>query len=104
MPTRAQRPRLPETSAAQKRARQEWNGGKVGAGRAPAAMPAVEACPVDGCGSLADQPKPSRIMVRVRVAGTGEPARWYCPGRCAAIGRALAEIRSIGRPQDGETR
>ncbi|MYS44071.1 hypothetical protein GTY23_23130 [Streptomyces sp. SID5998] len=95
MPTRAQRPRLPETSEGQKRARQAWNGGQVGVGRKPASAPAVETCGVDGCGALADQPKPAADMVRVEVTGTGEPARWYCPGRCTAIGRALADIRSI---------
>ncbi|MFB7597212.1 hypothetical protein [Streptomyces sp. NPDC056160] len=104
MPARAQRPSLPETSEGQKRARQAWNGGKVGASRPAADRPAVETCAVDGCGILAAVPRPSRGMVRVEVPGTGEPARWYCAGRCAAIGRARAEIRGIGRPQDGGDR
>ncbi|EYT83962.1 hypothetical protein CF54_04180 [Streptomyces sp. Tu 6176] len=99
MPTRAQRPRLPETSEGQRQARKAWNGGLVGQPRPPAVTAAVTPCPVDGCGSLATDPRPARAMVRVEVPGTGEPARWYCPGRCAAIGRALADIRSITTTQ-----
>lgn len=95
MPTRAQRPRLPEVSATQLQARLAWNQGKTGKGRPAASAPAVETCTVDGCGNLANQPRPNGSMVRVHVAGSTDPARWYCPGRCAAIGRALADLRSI---------
>ncbi|MET9729741.1 hypothetical protein ABZZ79_03440 [Streptomyces sp. NPDC006458] len=95
MPTRAQRPRLPEVSDSQRKARQEWNSGKVGQSRTPADLAVVEVCTVDGCGDLADQPRPAAGMVRVEVADSREPARWYCPVRCAAIGRALADLATI---------
>jgi hypothetical protein len=95
MPTRAQRPRLPEVSETQRKARQAWNKGKTGKSRPADSAPVVETCTVGGCGSLADQPQPDGAMVRVQVAGSTDPARWYCPGRCAAVGRALADLRSI---------
>ncbi|MEV6125178.1 hypothetical protein AB0M23_32500 [Streptomyces sp. NPDC052077] len=100
---RAQRPRIPETSRGQRAARQEWNGGLAGAPRPAVVLRPVEPCPTDGCGALATGPRHIPDAVHVEVPGTGQPARWYCPGRCAAIGRALAEIRGIpphatGRP------
>jgi hypothetical protein len=95
MPTRTQRPRLPEVSETQRKAREAWNQGKTGKGRPAATAPVVETCTVDGCGSTADQPLPNASMVPVHVPDSSEPARWYCPGRCAAIGRALADLRSI---------
>ncbi len=83
-------------------ARYEFNQGLAGKPRPAADTAVVEPCPVDGCGTAATgRAKPQRGMIRVQVPGTGEPARWYCPGRCAAIGRALAEIRGIDR-QGGE--
>ncbi|AYD81645.1 hypothetical protein SEA_KROMP_44 [Streptomyces phage Kromp] len=84
----------------------EFNGGLIGAPRPAANTAAVERCTVHGCGTAVDptdRRKPQRGMVRVHVPGTGEPARWYCPGRCAAIGRALAEVRGIDRQDGGET-
>ncbi|MFF9279567.1 hypothetical protein [Streptomyces griseosporeus] len=104
MVSRAQRPRLPEVSKGQRRARQDWNRGLVGRSRPAADSSPVPVCTVDGCGSLANHRPARAAMVRVEVPGTGEPARWYCPGRCAAIGRARAELRGIDRAQGGETR
>lgn len=98
MPTRAQRPRLSETSPGQKRAAKAWNGGMTGTSKRPAVIAVVEECTVPGCGADTTVPLPAASMVRVHVDGTSEPARWYCPGRCAAIGRALAELRGICSP------
>ncbi|MFF9215575.1 hypothetical protein [Streptomyces viridosporus] len=99
MPTakrpRSQRPRLPETSKSQKHARHAWNKGLTGEGRPAADTPVVEVCTVDGCGTTADQPKPAAAMRRIHVPDSREPARWYCPGRCAAIGRARADLATI---------
>ncbi|MEV8124826.1 hypothetical protein AB0P07_12035 [Streptomyces sp. NPDC085944] len=90
---------MPKTRKPRKSSpRFEFNGGLVGQSRPAANTAAVEPCTVDGCGTTADQPRPAPAMIRVEVAGTGEPARWYCPGRCAAIGRALADVRGIDRP------
>ncbi|MEV6125181.1 hypothetical protein AB0M23_32515 [Streptomyces sp. NPDC052077] len=94
---RAQRPRIPETSRGQRAARQEWNGGLAGEPRPAVVLAPVEPCPAGGCGALAAGPRHIPDAVRVEVPGTGQPAR------CAAIGRALAEIRGIppratGRP------
>ncbi|MFH9977907.1 hypothetical protein ACH4ND_01340 [Streptomyces sp. NPDC017179] len=77
------------------RARQQWNRGMVGDSRPATSAPVIETCTVDGCGITADQPAPSPAMVRIHVPGSTDPARWYCPGRCAAIGRALADLRSV---------
>jgi hypothetical protein len=68
MATRAQRPRLPETNDAQRKARQAWNGGLVGAPRVGDHIPLVHTCTVPGC------------------------------SRCAAIARARADLRSGGTP------
>lgn len=100
MPSRAQRPRLPEVSEGQLKARHAWNKGLVGKPRPAADTAVVQVCTVDGCGSPADQPQPNAAMLRVQVAGSREPARWYCPGRCAAIGRARADLATI--PQGGD--
>ncbi|MFC7906421.1 hypothetical protein [Streptomyces nigra] len=90
------RPRLPETSPGQLRAKQAWNGGKVGKSRAAADHPVVDVCPDEDCGSpdLSGRP-PVAAMVRVAGAADGADAHWYCPGRCAAIARARAELRTI---------
>ncbi|WP_228916797.1 hypothetical protein [Streptomyces sp. DH20] len=100
---RTQRPRLPETSEAQQRAKHAWNRGLVGTGRPTADLPVVETCTVDGCGSTADQPRPNG-MVRVHVDSSREPARWYCPGRCAAIGQARADLATIPAGEQGAGR
>lgn len=86
-----------ETQAddATQHARQQWNRGQTGTGRPAASTPVVETCTVTGCGSTADKPRRDASMVSVLVPGSSEPARWYCPGRCAAIGRALADLRSV---------
>ncbi|MCX5601563.1 hypothetical protein OOK29_25775 [Streptomyces phaeochromogenes] len=91
MPTQAQRPRIPETSENQRKARLAWNSGKTGKGKPMVISPVVERCTADGCGTTADQPG----MVLVPAAGQ-EPGRWYCPGRCTAIGRALTDLRTGG--------
>ncbi|MFF2651499.1 hypothetical protein [Streptomyces sp. NPDC058045] len=75
---------------------QAWNKGRVGAAVAASTVPVIERCTVDGCGAPATTPRPDG-MVRVHAHGSTEPARWYCPGRCRAIGQALAELRTITR-------
>lgn len=74
---------------------QAWNKGRVGAPKVPVRTTVIEECTVTGCGAPASQAKPSSAMVHVAVHGSTEPARWYCLGRCRAIGQALAEIRAI---------
>lgn len=104
MPTCAQRPRLPETSEGQRRARLAWNGGKTGTSRRPAVTSVVDACTVDGCGSpatIGDRP-PAASMVQVCGSADGAAAHWYCPSRCAAIARARAELRAIPMRSDGD--
>lgn len=68
MPTRprAQRPRMAETSKAQRRARQVWNGGLVGAPRPGDHVPLFHSCAAPGC------------------------------SRCAAIARARHDLRTNG--------
>ncbi|OII63805.1 hypothetical protein BJP40_02655 [Streptomyces sp. CC53] len=73
-----------------------WNQGKTGKPTPAAPRPVGRECPVPGCGAPAAEPRPARGMVRVWLAGSREPARWYCPGGCAAYGQALAEIRALG--------
>jgi hypothetical protein len=101
MPSRAQRPRLPETSKAQLKAKHAWNGGLVGTGRAPEQTSVVETCTAQGCGSPATTRTRAR-MVKVRGAADGASAHWYCVKRCAAIARARAELRSIPMRRGGE--
>jgi len=103
MPNRAQRPRLPEVSEGQRKARLAWNEGKTGKSRQPADTAAVEACTVDGCGIPAiGRRGPGAGMVQVRGAADGAAAHWYCPGRCAAIARARADLRAIPMRPGGE--
>lgn len=78
------------------KARQRWNKGAVGTPSAPRPVPTGRDCTVIGCGELATVPQPAASMVRVSWSGSREPARWYCPGPCAAYGAALAEVRAIG--------
>lgn len=103
MPSRAQRPRLPETSEGQRRAKLAWNQGMTGKSRPPAAATAFEVCPVDGCGTPAVGNRPPATgMVRVRGAADGTVAHWYCPGRCTVLARTRAEIRAIPMRPGGE--
>ncbi|MEV0477873.1 hypothetical protein [Streptomyces prunicolor] len=103
MPTRAQRPRLPETSPGQIAAAQAWNAGMVGTGRKATDMPAVQPCTVDACGTpVTDARAPIAAMVQVCGSADGADAHWYCDGRCAAIARARAEIRAIPTRPDIE--
>lgn len=97
MPTRAQRPQLPETSEKQKQAAKAWNGGLTGTSRKPVPTAAVQTCPVDACGLPATSRRPPAAgMVRVRGAADGASAHWYCPDRCAAIANARADLRTGG--------
>ncbi|WP_330339363.1 hypothetical protein [Streptomyces sp. NBC_00557] len=98
------RPRLPETSEAQRRARLAWNKGLTGKGRPPAASTPFEVCTADGCGSpaAAHGRPPAAGMVQVRGSADGAAAHWYCPGRCAAIARARAELRAVPMRQGGD--
>jgi hypothetical protein len=66
MRARAQRPRLPETSAAQKKAKLAWNKGLTGASRTAADLPLVHTCTLPDC------------------------------RRCAAIDRARQDLRTGG--------
>lgn len=104
MPTRAQRPRLPETSEGQLSAKHAWNQGMTGKPRRPEQAAVVETCTVDGCGTPTGRPRPAAHMVQVRGAADGAAAHWYCPVRCAAIARARADLRAIPLRQDGEPR
>lgn len=97
MPTRAQRPRLPETSEGQRTAAHIWNEGQLsGKPRRPADTPVIEICAVDACGSpVTSSASAPTGMVEVRGSEDGAAAHWYCEGRCAAIASARAEIRAI---------
>lgn len=105
MPSRAQRPHLPEVSASQRKARLAWNAGLTGKGR-PANEPvAVQACAVTECGTaVIGRRPPTAGMVQVGGSQDGAAAHWYCPDRCAAIARARAELRSIPMRRGGEVR
>lgn len=96
MPTRAQRPHLPETSPGQLAAAQAWNGGLVGTGNKAADTPAVVPCTVGACGTpVTGDLAPVTGMVQVRGSADGAAAHWYCDGRCAGIARARADLRAI---------
>jgi hypothetical protein len=66
MRARAQRPRLPEVSATQRKAKLAWNQGLTGTSRTAADLPLIHTCAVTGC------------------------------TRCAAIDRARADLRTGG--------
>jgi hypothetical protein len=103
MPTRAQRPRLPEVNESQRKSRLAWNQGKTGASRPASDAPVVDVCTVDDCGSpVTGRRSPTAGMIPVRGAADGAAAHWYCPGRCAGIARARADLRAIPvRPGGG---
>lgn len=103
MPSRSVRPRIPETSESQKKARLAWNKGLTGNSRPAEDTAVVHACTVDGCGSPTHEPRPDTSMVRVADSKDGAPAHWYCPDRCAAIARARAELRAIPMHPGGES-
>ncbi|MET7475114.1 hypothetical protein ABZT17_12240 [Streptomyces sp. NPDC005648] len=104
MPTRAQRPRLPEVSEAQRKARLAWNGGKTGASHPATSLSVFDVCRADGCGTpVTGRRPPADGMVQVRGAADGAAAHWYCEGRCAAIARARAELRAIPMRSGGES-
>ncbi|MEU1478940.1 hypothetical protein [Streptomyces sp. NPDC005760] len=103
MPTRAQRPRLPETSTAQREARYAWNSGLSGTPRPAGTEGAVAACAAEECGTpVTGRRPPADGMVQVTGAADGAAAHWYCPVRCAAIARARAELRAIPMRPGGE--
>ena len=104
MPSSAQRPRLPEVSESQHKARLAWNQGKTGKGRPADTTLPYEACTVDGCGTAATDPRPPTAgMVQVHGAADGAAAHWYCAGRCSAVARARAEIRAIPMRPGGDS-
>jgi len=103
MPSRRVRPRLPEVSENQRKARLAWNQGLTGSSRPADERPAFEPCPADGCGTpVVGRRAPAAGMVQVRGAADGAAAHWYCLGRCAAIARARAELRAIPMRPDGD--
>jgi hypothetical protein len=103
MPTRAQRPRLPEVSEGQRRARLAWNGGKTGTSVPGATLSVFDVCTADGCGTpVTDSRPPAEGMVQVAGAADGAAAHWYCPVRCTPIARARAELRAIPMHTGGE--
>jgi len=103
MPSRRVRPKLPEVSENQRKARLAWNQGLTGTARPADERPAFQACTVDGCGTpVVDRRPPAAGMVQVRGAADGAAAHWYCPARCAAIARARADIRTITMRPGGE--
>lgn len=104
MPSRSQRPRLPETSARQRETAKAWNGGLVGESRAPAQTDVVQPCTVDGCGSPATRRSTRASMVKVHGSADGSAAHWYCVDRCAALARARADLRAIPMRRGGEGR
>ena len=92
MPSRRVRPRLPEVSENQRKARLAWNQGLTGSSR-----------PADGCGTpVVGRRAPAADLDHARGAADGAAAHWYCPGRCAAIARARAELRAIPMRPGGE--
>lgn len=79
----------------------DWNGGRyTGANRTQPRPrkfgPVVDACGVVVCGTPGSEPSPRPRMARIEGAGEGGQSAWYCPGRCTAIARARADLRSDG--------
>jgi hypothetical protein len=72
MRARAQRPRLPETSENQRKARHAWNQGMTGASRTADILPLVHTCTVTGCTRCAAI---DRARVDLRTGGHGGGAR-----------------------------
>ncbi|MCX5285980.1 hypothetical protein [Streptomyces sp. NBC_00198] len=97
MPTRAQRPRLTQSSPGQKAADIAYKAGLTGTPLPQS--PIVAVCAVDHCGAPSGRRQrkpPATGMVRVRGSADGAPSHWYCPGRCAAIANARADLRTGG--------
>ncbi len=82
---------------------QTWNGGLIGTPRRFEPLLAPGACATADCGQADDQldaaGRPG--WAYVTVVGSAEPGRWYCCGRCATYGIALAEVRTL-RPAGAE--
>ena len=79
MPTRAQRPRLPETTPGRLAARQAWNQGLVGASRPADPVTPYEVCSARSCGSpVVGLRPPVTGMVQVRNAAPDSTGtHWY---------------------------
>lgn len=72
MGARTQRPRLPEVSATQRKARLAWNKGLTGTSRAGDDRPLIHTCTADGCGACAAI---DRARTDLRTGGHGGGAR-----------------------------
>lgn len=103
MPSRSVRPRIPETTDSQRKARLAWNQGLTGNARQAETTTVVETCTVDACGTPTHGPHRGTGMVQIHGSQDGAPAHWYCPDRCAAIARARAELRAIPMRPGGES-
>lgn len=80
------------------RGQQQWNGGMVGPPKPPREIERPGSCASERCGTVAGRGRTPSGMVRVRVTGSREPARYFCEGFCARYGQALAELRTEARP------
>lgn len=97
------RPRLPETSEGQRRARLAWNQGRTGKSQSATDTPIVSKCAAENCGTAVTSPRPPTAgMVQVSGAADGAAAHWYCPGRCSAIAQARADLRAVSTRSGGE--
>ncbi|MFE3197195.1 hypothetical protein [Embleya sp. NPDC059237] len=74
-----------------------WNAGTGGKARKPAGAPVVDRCTVDGCGRPAEGAAPAEGWHRTDVPASSEPPRDWCSAWCAAVGRALADLRPARR-------
>ncbi|WP_406298092.1 hypothetical protein OG948_21405 [Embleya sp. NBC_00888] len=84
-------------AARKKTTAKEWNQGKTGSSRPVAQSPVVDRCTTDGCGRPAEGDAPADGWHRTDVPESAEPARDWCSAWCAAVGRALADLRPARR-------
>jgi hypothetical protein len=78
-----------------------WNEGSAGIPRRTVVSPVAEQCATAQCGSDHDWDEADPVLagwVRILVAGSDEPQRWFCSARCASVGIARAQLRMDGRP------
>lgn len=75
------------------KAQMAWNSGLVGPPAPPREVERPGDCTNQFCGRRAQRGRSPAGMVCVQIAGSREPARWYCEGYCAQYGVALAELR-----------
>lgn len=52
-------------------------------------------CITPGCGTPGTDPQPATRMVLIQLHGSRQAPTWYCAGRCAEYGQALADVRAI---------